>query len=1283
MVSILNRLFFVVMFSLLVSGIYSVGFSGESYAGDNNGTTGGGPAISDDGSSDDGSSDGKSHDDGSSDGNSGGKKKKPKKQWLTDGNADIDSSQNFLGTTDDADLVIKTDNTEKVRVTTDGNIGIGTDSPTGTLHVEGGSADGVAGGKDIILDAQDGGPDGGAGGNILLLPGASGDGSASTGKVLVGTDSSILSLDVNGAIRIRGGAPLVGWVLTALDSDGTAVWQDLNVNDADSDPTNEFQTLVRTDNNVTLSNGGGTVSVADDDSDTANELQSLSVSGTDLTLTNGGGTVSIADNDNDTSNELNTSFSLSGNSLEITDAGGTLSVNLAGLGDDADADPTNELQTLSQVGDDVTLSNGGGTISVADGDNNSANELNTGASLTGTDLKISDAGGDKTVDLSSLVNDADADPVNEIQAMSQVGNSVTLSNGGGTINVADGDSDSGNELNTGASLAGNSLSITDAGGAVTVDLSALADDADADPTNELNTGASLTGTSLKITDGGGDKIVDLSTLVNDADADSTNELNASVVLNGSTLELTDAGGTITADLSSLDNSEVDPEVGPNTTNFMPKWDGSALVTGTIFDDGNKVGIGTINPETSLHIVTDNAFPLIAERVVDNNTGPLVRLRKSRGAINLKSAVNHNDYIGQLSFDGWNGSSYVKGASIIGKVDGIPSSGNIPGRMEFLTNNGSGPSEKMRIDKNGNVGIGTINPGAKLDIFGNIKIEDGTEGADKVLTSDANGVGTWQDAAADDDWTISGNDIYSAVTGNVGVGTIAPATKLDVNGTVTATGLTVPGGSIITDAVTSNTFVGVGTGSSNTTGTSNTAIGAQALRSNTTGTENTAFGQGALQTNTGINNTATGALALLRNTTGNHNTANGYHALVNNTTGSRNVAVGLNALANNTTASNNTATGNSALVFNVTGDSNTANGSWSLMKNVSGSYNSAYGGGALRENTTGDGNTALGYVALNNNTTGQNNTAVGHSALQKNTTGANNVAFGPIALFSNTTGQGNIAIGREALRNNTTGSANHSIGVESMWSNTTGTNNVVNGATALKANTTGNNNVAIGRSALIKNTEGTNNTAIGGTALAFNIIGNHNTAIGNSAGFSSTGSSNVFLGYEAGKNETGDNKLHIANNSTNTLIYGDFASGRVGIGTTAPDSELHVEGNIKMVDGSQAAGLVLTSDANGVGTWQSGSGDNDWTIDGTDMHSTVTGNVGIGTTTPGSKLDVTGTITATGLTVPGGSITTDAIASNTFLGQSAGSSNTTGTQNTAVGNGTLQLNTTGANNNAFG
>lgn len=72
-------------------------------------------------------------------------------------------------------------------------------------------------------------------------------------------------------------------------------------------------------------------------------------------------------------------------------------------------------------------------------------------------------------------------------------------------------------------------------------------------------------------------------------------------------------------------------------------------------------------------------------------------------------------------------------------------------IQIKTNN----SAKVLIDTSGNVGIGTQTPTAKLDVAGTvrisdtlkvedkIKITDGTEGAGKILTSDATGLASWE------------------------------------------------------------------------------------------------------------------------------------------------------------------------------------------------------------------------------------------------------------------------------------------------------------------------------------------------------------------------------------------------------------------------------------------------------------------------------------------------------------------------------------------------------------
>ena len=75
------------------------------------------------------------------------------------------------------------------------------------------------------------------------------------------------------------------------------------------------------------------------------------------------------------------------------------------------------------------------------------------------------------------------------------------------------------------------------------------------------------------------------------------------------------------------------------------------------------------------------------------------------------------------------------------------------------------------------------------------------------------------------------------------------------------------------------------------------------------------------------------------------------------------------------------------------------------------------------------------------------------------------------------------------------------------------------------------------------------------------------------------------------------------------------------------SGISVQGEVETdgfrMDTGAGSGYVLTSDVSGVGTWQpaSGGADGDWTITGSDMHSTVPGRVGIGVTIPTAKLEV--------------------------------------------------------------
>jgi hypothetical protein len=56
------------------------------------------------------------------------------------------------------------------------------------------------------------------------------------------------------------------------------------------------------------------------------------------------------------------------------------------------------------------------------------------------------------------------------------------------------------------------------------------------------------------------------------------------------------------------------------------------------------------------------------------------------------------------------------------------------------------------------------------------------------------------------------------------------------------------------------------------------------------------------------------------------------------------------------------------------------------------------------------------------------------------------------------------------------------------------------------------------------------------------------------------------------------------NQSIVTIQSVALGGGVGIGTNAPTAKLEVDGTVKIVDGTQAAGYVFTSDASGNGSW---------------------------------------------------------------------------------------------------
>ncbi len=175
----------------------------------------------------------------------------------------------------------------------------------------------------------------------------------------------------------------------------------------------------------------------------------------------------------------------------------------------------------------------------------------------------------------------------------------------------------------------------------------------------------------------------------------------------------------------------------------------------VLQDSGNVGIGTTEPAEKL----DVAGTVTAESYA-GNTGPVIL--ETSGAERMR--INPNGYVGigtpdpTREFHLHKGGSTVtfKMTTVAANSDGFMiqrdgtdtwmGSQSASGNIYLFTKNGATAST-MVLEDTGNVGIGTTAPGAKLEVAGQLKITGGTPGAGKVLTSDGDGLASWETASA--------------------------------------------------------------------------------------------------------------------------------------------------------------------------------------------------------------------------------------------------------------------------------------------------------------------------------------------------------------------------------------------------------------------------------------------------------------------------------------------------------------------------------------------------------
>jgi hypothetical protein len=192
--------------------------------------------------------------------------------------------------------------------------------------------------------------------------------------------------------------------------------------------------------------------------------------------------------------------------------------------------------------------------------------------------------------------------------------------------------------------------------------------------------------------------------------------------------------------------------------------GPSITEAATIDANGRVGIGISNPSHTLDVVGDGNFLGAGAGLSVKNTIGWTQITAHRSA-------------GQAAFIAAPSGAYS--ATNPYWAMGLSSDGSAGWSLE--TYDGLNMANRMRVLPNGNVGIGITNPAYRLDIQG------GQINASGGLCMNGDCRTTWPTGSGTSQWATSGNNINNTNTGNVGIGTPAPSTKLHVVGDVTLTG----------------------------------------------------------------------------------------------------------------------------------------------------------------------------------------------------------------------------------------------------------------------------------------------------------------------------------------------------------------------------------------------------------------------------------------------------------------------------------------------------------------
>jgi hypothetical protein len=189
------------------------------------------------------------------------------------------------------------------------------------------------------------------------------------------------------------------------------------------------------------------------------------------------------------------------------------------------------------------------------------------------------------------------------------------------------------------------------------------------------------------------------------------------IIQNSSVTIADDGATVIAANSTTDGLRitqtgtgnallVEDSANPDASPFVIDNAGNEVVGYT-----SALTVSSFTPALQIHgtVPSKGSLSLNSWQSGTDVAANLIFSRGDNGSINDYTLVGSGDSLGNVRFYGADGIAMVEAAKITAAVDGTPGTNDMPGRLVFSTtaDGASSPTERMRINSAGAIGIGAV------------------------------------------------------------------------------------------------------------------------------------------------------------------------------------------------------------------------------------------------------------------------------------------------------------------------------------------------------------------------------------------------------------------------------------------------------------------------------------------------------------------------------------------------------------------------------------------------